>query len=698
MTPHLTRTASMVTLVLCLQVHAGEPASGVDTSNWLCNFCNYSTGWFGAFDIGPGYLSDTDLKFADYRGLEDKGGFISIYGDIHYRNENGRYFDLYTRDLGTHARQLEMRGGQQGRFEFRLAYREIPKYRGFGTQTVHQGTGGNTLVLPPAWVRGRTTAGMSALDASLSPVTLDTLRKTIDAGLSFKISGKWRYQLDFQHTQKNGTRPFGAGVFTIQSTHFPVPVDFTTNRVDMGLEYSGQRTRLRFGFSSSYFNNANASITWENPFRPVGTTEILRAALEPDSDFHQFSLTGNFTATPRLRFSGRAAIGRSRQDEPFLAYSSNPEFNALQLPRPSLGGKIDSSTLNLAGRANARLSRKLRLSVRLKIDERDNQTPVDLYTPVITDLELRPPTPNRPYSFKRKQYSAELTYRAQPWANFNAGVKRKDYHRTLQSVRTTEELSWWGEINISRWATAQLRLRFETSERDISPYIQVSDPGLQENILLRKFNLADRDRERMLIELDLSPFEKLSVSLSYAVAEDSYQQSLLGLLNSDEESFSMDLGVAIRPRLSLHAFLTQDYYDSEISGAISPVATPWKARTRDRFTTYGFGLNGQINRRLKLGFDYVSSTSKGRIATDSGAGEAPFPELKTDLRNVRMHLSYRLNQQWGWTLSAEHEKYASQDWQIDDLGNDGISAILTLGEVSPNYSATVVRLLANYTF
>ena len=295
-----TLLAMLLALLSSAQTPADEPPATVDTSGWLCNFCSYEQGWFGTLDIGPGYAGDASLKFADYRGIEDEGAFISIFGDIHYLDNDDRYFDLYVRDLGLDNRQLEMRGGLRGRLELRLAYREIPKYRGFGTQTPQQGIGGDQLVLPPDWVKARTTDGMNALHASLTTTTLETKRKIFEAGLSFKMSGKWLYEADFQHTEKKGTRAFGAGVFTIQSSHFPAPVDFTSNRVDMGLEYSSRRSGLRLGFSSSSFNDRYTSVSWENPFSPVGNTDVLRAALEPDSRLYQFNLIGNFrpTASP----------------------------------------------------------------------------------------------------------------------------------------------------------------------------------------------------------------------------------------------------------------------------------------------------------------------------------------------------------------------------------------------------------------
>lgn len=688
--------ATFLALLLCAQVHADESRVSVDSSGWLCNFCNYPQGWFGTFDIGPGYANDASLKFADYRGITEKGTFISINGDMHYLDKGGRYFDLYTRDLGLDSRQLEMRGGLRGRIEFRLAYREIPKYRGYGTQNPFSESGTDRLGLPPDWVYARTTAGMSALGASLLPETLEIKRKMFELGLSFRMTGNWRYEADFEHTEKNGTRAFGAGVFTIQSSHFPVPVDFSTNRIDMGLEYANKHSRMRFGFSGSSFNNRYTSVIWENPFTPVGNTANLRAALEPGSDYYQFNFTGSFRPSAKVRLNAHASIGRITQDVEYTAYSINPDFDDLEPPSASLNGAMDTS--NLGAGMTARLSSKLSLLLNMNYDDRDNRTPIDFYTPVITDLVPREQTPNRPYSFKRSQFSAQFSYRTYTSVNFNAGAKQKRYERTLQSVRETEDSTWWGEVSVDSWSATQLRVRLETSSRDISPYRQVADPGLRENVLMRKFHLADRDRDRALIELDLSPTDRVNAGLSYSVARDRYAQSIIGLMDSDEQSVNLDLGFSIKTNLSLHAFVTVEDYDSDIASAEYESAAGWTANTRDRFTTWGFGLSGKLTDKLDISIDYYSSDSRGRIRTDSGADEPPFPDLSTDLRNANIHLKYQASKQWGLSLLAEHESYDSSDWQIDGLGNDGISAILTLGPVSPNYSVTVLRFLVKYTF
>ena len=669
-----------------------------DTSRWLCRLCNYPEGWYGTVDFGPGYVSDSSLKFGDYRGLEEKGLFLALDGNAHYRDEDGGYYDLYARDLGIESRQIEMRGGNQGRYEIRLSYSEVPKYRGYGTQTPFLVAGSTVLSLPQDWVNARSTAEMSALDESLQDTPLKTKRKTLDAGLTLRGESRWSFEVDFQHQNKNGSRPLAGGVFTINSSHFPAPVDFTTNQFNLGLAYSGVRSQLRFGFMGSFFHNGSSSVSWENPFTPLPGTETLRASLEPDNTYYQFNLAGAYSPTPKIRISGRAAVGRMNQDDPFLPYTTNPDFSDLLLPRSSLDGKVDTSTLNLAGKFSARLSRGLNLTARIKLDEKDNKTPVDLYTPVITDIVLKQPRLNRPYSFKREKYDLELRYRAHRAVRLTAGLRRINMERTLQSVEETREDTFWGEITFNQWASAQLRLKLESSDRDASPYRQLEDGGPLEHPLMRKFNMADRDRDRVVVELDLSPVDNVSVTLSYFTTEDDYKESIIGLQESEEHSLGVDISWTVNPAVSFYGYANREDIDSSMSSAANLGSTFWQATTEDRFITAGLGIQARVSRKVSIGFDYLSANSKGIVSTDSGLGEGPFPTLETDLRNARFHISYLAGEHWGWKLFAEHETYESEDWYVDDLGPDGISNILTMGPLSPDYDVTVVRLMATYRF
>jgi len=663
-----------------------------------CKQCIKYTGWRGELDFGLGYVSDDSLRFGDYRGLEEEGFYAAVDGDVHFRDLSGRYFDLYARDLGYDSRQLEMRGGKQGRYELRFGWQEIPKFRGFDTQTPFLGVGSEYLTLPEDWVHANTTSGMTGLANSLAIAPLKTQRKTLNFGLTAQFLDNWSYRVDFQRQEKKGTRSQGAGLFYTNASILPAPVDFTTNQFDMGLTWAGKRGQVNLGFIGSYFDNGNTSLTWDNPFSSGPTLDNFRLALEPDNEYYQFNLSGAFAVSPRVRLSGQAAVGEMSQNDPFMPYSINPDFSDLVLPRTSLNGKVDTSTFNLVGKLSARLNSRLSFTARAKLDERDNKTPVETYTPVITDLVVRSDRINRPYSYERQQYSADLRFRATRNLRLSGGARQKNIDRTLQAVESTEETTWWGEVRVIGGYSSQIRFKLESSDRSISDYNSPDDGVSAVHPLMRKFNMADRDRKRALIELDFAPLEAFGINLSYAHANSDYTESVLGLQESDEQSFSINFNYAVGRKLNFYAFLSRDDIDADMRNAEKIDATPWNATTRDRIDTAGLGLSARINEKSSIGLDLISSDSKGDISVQTTAEEDPFDPLRTDLKNAKLHFDHEINEHWGYKLYAEYEEYSARDWAIDGLGVDGFNSVLTMGEQSPKYKTWYFRVQASYRF
>ncbi len=692
---------SIPAILLVLLFSAQSPlavAQETESKKNDCKQCIKYTGWRGVLDFGLGYVTDDSLRFGDYRGLEEEGFYAAVDGDLHFRNLDGRYFDMYATNLGYDSRQLEMRGGNQGFYELRFGWREIPKYRGYGTQTPFLGVGSDFLSLPADWVTASTTGGMTALQSSLAVEPLKTQRKTLDAGATLRFARNWSVRFDYQRQKKEGVRTLGAGFLFNNSSILPAPVDFTTNQFDMGLSWAGKRAQVELGFIGSYFDNGESSLTWQNPFSASADHQTFRAALEPDNEFYQFNLSAAYALTQRIRLSGQAAVGRMSQDEAFLPYTINPSYSDLVLPRKSLDGKVDVSTYNLTGKLSARLNKRLSFTARGKWDERDNKTPVDAYTPVVTDLVPVIARYNRPYSYKRQKYSADLRWRAFRVLSLSAGGRQQNIDRTLQAVERTKETTWWGEAKMSPWHIAQLRFKLETANRDASDYLQPDDGGPVDHPLMRKFNQADRNRDRVMVELDLMPAMAVGINLSYFKANADYENSVIGLQESDEQSYTLNLSYAASKKVNFYAFLTRDDIDADLLNTTGGSAVPWNAITQDQITTVGFGLSSHINKKSSIGLDLVSSDSKGDISVQTSLEEPPFDTLKTELSNVTLHYDYQVSEHWGYKLFAEYEKFSSQDWAIDGLGVDGISSVLTMGEQSPEYNVWYFKVQASYRF
>lgn len=666
-------------------------------SDWACERCPQpEPGWSGMFDFGLGWISDDSLRYGNYRGLEEEGAYFPLDAEGRYRDAEGRYVDFRARDLTLDRREFEIQGGQAGRYELSLGWNEIPTWRGYGAQTPFQGQGSTELSLPAGWVHARTTGEMAALQSSLVPAPMKLQRKTLDAGARFRFSREWSVEVNAQRQDKSGTRPFGgAGVFYNNATQLLAPVDFTTDNVEVGINWDRETFHLSLGFQASEFDNGRNSLTWDNPFTVSAGVEQFRAALEPSNEFYQFSLTGAWAITPRIHLSGHAAVGEMSQDEAFLPYSINEEFDSLVLPRASLDGSVDTSVYNLAGKLFARINSRLSVSASAKYDERDNQTPVDRYTPVTADFIMLGERKNRPYGYERTQYSADARFRAFSKLRLGGGVRYKDVDRTLQAIENSDETTWWGEAKFTPLPMSHLRLTFEQAKRDTSEYEPVSESGRLDHPLFRKFNQADRDRNRGQLEAFQSFASGLGVNLTLYAARDDYNESVLGLQNSDVEGATLSLDYAVNTASSVYAFFSQEKIESDLFGRDG--SQDWAANTKDRISTAGAGYSTSIEPDKQLGIDLIWADSKGDISVRT-FDEAPFPALRTKLKNLRVHFSHDVSENWGYRIYAEYESFDSSDWAFDGIGVDGVDNVLTYGIISPRYDVLNLRAQATYHF
>jgi MtrB/PioB family decaheme-associated outer membrane protein len=666
-------------------------------SDWACRLCPEAAGWWGNALFGLGWVSDDSLRFGSYRGLEQEGAYAALDGEVHYRDEQGRFLDLFTRDLGLDSREFDVRGGRQGTYELRLGWHEIPYWRGYGAQTPFGGQGTGTLKLPADFVRAPVTSGMTNLQASLHPAPLKVQRDILDLGGSFRFSSAWSVDVNAQQQRKQGTRPLGGdGIYLNNATQLTAPVDFTTDQLEVGINWGNRRARLRLGFMGSWFDNGRQSLTWDNPFSSPSVVDQLRLALAPSNDYHQFSLTGSYSFTPRVHVSGHAAMGEMSQNEPFLPYSINPDFSSVPLPRASLDGKVDTSVYNLGGKLSARLNSRVSFTARAKYDERDNRTPVDVYTPVTTDIIITGERMNRPYSFERTQYSADLRFRAHRTLRLSGGARRYEIDRTLQAVEESEDTTWWGEIGFTPAARSQIRLKYEDISRDISEYRNPDLGGIPDNPMFRKYNQADRDRQRVLLQLFFTPVDGLGLNASAYRAKDEYEESALGLQDSNVSGFTASFDYARGEAFTLYGFFTREDIESDMLGRNGIQA--WRADTRDRIATAGVGFSAGISDQTRLGLDVSWAETKGEIAVQTVLKEDPFPKLRTELLNARMYVSHQLNEHWGFRLFAEFEDYSSEDWAIDGLGVDGLDPVLTFGLLTPDYDVWNLSAQATYRF
>ena len=158
----------------------------VDTSEWKCEYCPFEEGYRAEVDAGVGYVSDDAFRFGNGTGQDAKGAYAELGGAGRYLKD-GTEVSWYAEDLGQDSRVLSISAGRPGTFQIGLDYRELP-YRLFdSTSTVFASSDTGVLTLPASWVTAGTTAGFTALDASLAPLNIEKDRQIIEFETGWRL-------------------------------------------------------------------------------------------------------------------------------------------------------------------------------------------------------------------------------------------------------------------------------------------------------------------------------------------------------------------------------------------------------------------------------------------------------------------------------------------------------------------------------
>lgn len=678
---------------LVLGFAAGSVSVAADRpADWRCSNCVFPAGLRVETTAGAGYQSDDSFKFGDYTGLDDDGAFF--VGDVRarYSGEGAMRWEAAGQDLGLNSRQMRLEGGWQGRLDLRLGYEELPRHLFETAGTIYTTPGSNNLVLPAGWVRAPSTAGMTALDTSLRSVDVEWDRQTWDAGLSFIQSPRLRYDLDYRHVERDGKQLWG-GSFLTAAAALPRPLDDETDTIEAGITYAADTWNASVAYFGSFYSNNEDRLDWENAFSPPAPgADDGQAALEPDNDFQQISLAGQYFGWARTRVSGRLALGRMDQDERVLPYTVNPTLAGGPLPRSRYDGEVD--TLHADLQVSSRPLPKLRLRGEFVYDDRDNDTPRDTWTYVNSDsVAAGIPRENLPYGYERYRLGLSGSYRFPFGATGQLGYQYDDFERDFVEVDGTEEHEVWAELRARPVDFADLRLKYTYAERDADDYDPVGEIVPPENPRMRKYNYADRDRESLELSLTVQPHERVDLTFTGLFAEDDYNDSDLGLNEGEYRNLTLDAGLQLAADVVLTGQLGYDEFETTQYGSQSFSTADWSADQQDESWIAGLSLNlpGLIERvRARIGYTYIDTT--GEIDNNTSGLESSFPDLDTSRHRFEMDVRYELNDRIDVGLAYLFEDYDVDDWTLDGVEPDTMTNLLASGARWSGYDVNVVTL------
>lgn len=669
-----------------------------DTSSWKCKYCEFEEGFDTRLEGGVGFVSKDSFKFGEYTGMHEKGAYLIGTATSRYRNpETASYWDIAVTDIGLESRSIALQGGTQGVYKAALFYDELPHFISDTASTPFIGSGHDRLTLPAGWVTAGTTAGMTALAGSLDQVDLETRRHRLGMAAMYIPVRNWETSINYRHETREGKRRI-AGSFYLNSAELVQPVDYTTDLVDVAASYSGKSWQAKLAYHGSTFQNANDSLVWQNPYTPlVAGADQGELALAPDNQFHQVMASMAFRIGNHSQAMADIAVGRMTQDQDFVAATRNALLVVSPLPTTSLDGRVDTTN------ANVRWTSDFGDSFRLKADyqyrDRDNKTPRYSYDWVTTDSNVATARANLPYSYTSNTSRLGVEYRPATGMKTSAGYDYQQYERTYQSVEQSEEQTVWASLMARSFDSADVTFRLSHSARKKDGYEVVPELDNPENPLLRKYNMADRDRDQAGVRVDVAVTERSTLGLGVEFADDDYPDSDLGLVSSRQSSIGVDFSTLLSKNLTFNLFVNNEMIRSTVAGSQLYSIPDWSGRMDDTFNTVGAGIkHALIENTLDVGANYVYTRSRGEISTVDGGVQSELPDIVTRLSSFKIYGNYHFSETLVLNGTFWHERYSSSDWALDGVAEDTVPNNLSLGQEAPSYDVNVFMLSMRYRF
>lgn len=673
-------------------------AAAVDTSAWKCESCPFEkAGISGTVEGGLVGVSDDSARFGEYNGLHQRG--VQLWGNAQarWRAADGYYGSL---DAASDTATLRTEVGLEGRVTLRLGWSEIDRHVSDTTQTPFLGSGGTVQTLPAGYPAGTTQA--MPLATTLHEQTLGTRRTRWDAGLRWTPGERWTLRLDARHETRHGTQRLAASFFST-ATELAAPVDQSHDQFELSASYAGRAWQATLGYQVAVFRNQADSLTWSNPFTPVvaGATRG-QMALAPDNQFHQALGSAGWQILPSVRVSGDVAIGRMSQDQGFVAPTLNGSLaspTVLALPARSLDGRVDTFVGNV--RLHASPSPLWQVNAAYGRDVRDNRTASLLWPAVTTDLFVgATPRRNLPYDVKRDKYTLDTTWRAAVGGlSASAGIEQDDRERNYQERVFTRETTLWGRAGAQWKNGVSVSVKLSHAERTGTTYGVATYVDPAENPLLRKYTLADRNRDAVALRADWTVSETLSVGFNAQGSHDSYGHTVLGLTDGHSGSVGGDVSYALSDETQLRAYLQSDRIRSSQAGSQAYAAPDWTAHHDDRSQLLGIGVkHSALKGKLELAADYTVTRSRSDLVVDARAAEPAFPSATTGLDTFKLQATWTLSKSLAVVGALWHEEWRTADWQRDGVLPSTVYNLLTLGDTSPDYRVNVVKLGLRWQF
>jgi len=569
----------------------------------------------------------------------------------------------------------------------------------------------------------------SLADGNVVDLELERQRSRVDLEL---LPGRdFSLHVNYFHERRTGDRAAAGTSFGFGNVvETPEPVHYLTQDVSAVGSLERKWGSARAGLGYNRFDDRLQSETCDNPFRAVdsigsssspnsssiGGPTQGRMALPPDNE----AFRGFGGATVRLpghtRLMADLSLARWRQNDTFIPYSTNTAItsplnasNPATLPTSSLDGRIGVFSQSYTLTSRPRLP--LQFTARYRDYDVNNDTP-RISFPGYVQFDETWQTTGRisvPYGYHSRRFDATGAYDFDR-LNVELGYHYNGFDRTFRETgKTTENtVSVAANLRLAEWSS--LRGTYEHGSRGFDHYdfahseeASFVSPGTPtQQPLLRRYDQAARDLDRVTALVQGSPGDKFSFSAFYRLNNEDYDlESGLGLSSAHYSALGADVDYTPSARWSLFGYYSHENGEGFLlgrqSGSTPSVnsADDWSSRITDKTDTVGAGANIQLvpdRWTLNLSGRYQNTDGFNDLfSPPGGSPDVAFPISDFDdtrLVTLTGELRYAVSHGWRLSLGTWWEDYRIRDSQTQNTGNYAPSSFL-LNANDGDYKAIV---------
>tara|TARA_R110000796_G_scaffold49408_8_gene117917 strand:- start:2852 stop:4939 length:2088 start_codon:yes stop_codon:yes gene_type:complete len=689
---------NLITLALLTSTSFSLMADGYGLANaktdnikydaWNCKACAVETGTTGNVGVGIGYNSEDDINSANaFNSSNQTAGKIDA--DIKYRGNNGYQAKVVANNIGMDNGRMEIDVGKLGLYRLNLGYRSIATYQSNNALSPYQNIGSDNLTLADNWVTAGSSSDMPMLYSSLTPFELSLKRERASLGFEYQTESLFTTYVNFQREEKTGTK-VASGSFFNQSMMLAEPVDYTTDILNAGIKLRGDNWFTSINYNGSVFSNNNQQLGFDSAFNPTfGAQSRGYMALDPDNEAHTISLMGQYNDSI-TSLSGRLLLGQMTQDQQLTSIGYG-----YSLPADSIDAKVDITGMTL--KALTKLNRAWRLTGSYDYNDRENNTQIEQWTQISINDVTGKVRYNTPYDLTTHNAKLSTDYRINHGLKLDAGYDFKRDERSNQGRETTDDNNVWARLRVNSFDMWDMWLKGSLSKRDGSEYKASESSSAEQNPLLRRYYLADRDRTQIEARFNHSPLDNLNVDFGVRYALDDYTNTQIGLTESKDTNYDINLSYMINDDMNVNTFYNHQIIKSAQSGSANLSIATWQADIEDTVDVVGAGLsyNNLMDSRLRLGLDYTYSDSDSNTQVRQGIS-GDYGDYFAKVHNINVYAQYQATEKMALRIDYKMEKYLDND-DANDIEPDTIWNVMSFGNLQHDYTAHMIMLNVNYS-